>query len=451
MSSAGQDITDVQERIEMLVRSGDTTGLSEAVRDLHPSDVADVVEALDEEQRVALLSALPPDLASETLTEMEEGDERADLLSSLAPHKGAELLHEMADDDAADLIGALDPDEQKRILAALPVEEAGDLRGLLLYDEETAGGLMTTELVSVQASLTAHEALEAVRIQGREVEDFYTVFVVDERNRLVGTVRLDDLVTADPDDLVSNLAEAPVASVLPDVDQEEVGKLISRYNLAAIPVVNEFGVLLGRITFDDVIDVIEAEQTEDILRMAGVSDEEELRAGWPEAVRQRLPWLLVNLVTAFLAGLVPYFFGETIQNAVILASFMPVIAGMGGNTATQALAVTIRRLALADRPGEYLTMVRKEVLVGVVNGLAIGLATALVAAVVPGGDPRLGLVVLLSMWGNMGVAGLAGSVIPTMLDRLGVDPAIASSVFVTTLTDLCGFLLLLGLASAVLL
>ncbi len=443
------DLDNVRERLEEVIAGGDVDALHEMASELHPSDLADLVESLEEEEQVRLLSALPTELASETLVEMED---REDLLAVLHPEKGAELLHELPDDDAADLIGELEPEDRRRILEALPLDEAGDLRGLLLYHEETAGGLMTTEFVSVESTLSAREALDSVRIQGREVEDFYTVFVVDERRRLVGTLRLDDLVTADPDHRIEDLVEPVAASVLPDLDQEEVGRLMSRYNMVAIPVVNEFGVLLGRITFDDVIDVLEAEQTEDILLMAGMGhDEEALRHTWYESVRARLPWLFVNLLTAFAAAGVVYHFQQTIANSAIVAVFMPIIAGMGGNAGTQALAVAVRSIAVEGPSSRSMEVVIREVVVGLINGLALGAVTALVAWVIPNTNPRLGLVVLAAMWGNLVVAGFAGSFVPAVLDRLGIDPAIASSIFVTTFTDMCGFFLLLGLASAYLL
>jgi magnesium transporter len=450
MSTSDHDTERVQERLEALTHAGDVTAASELASELHPSDLADLVEGLDDDDQVALLHALPTELASETLVEMEGGEDRADLLTALSPERGAELLHELPDDDAADLIGELEPAEQHRLLEALPVDEAGELRGLLQYHEETAGGLMTTDLVSVEASQTARQALEKVRVRGREVEDFYTVFVVDAEDRLVGTLRLDDLVIADPAESIEALVEEPIATVLPDVDQERVGRLLSRYNLVAIPVVDERGVLLGRITFDDVIDVIEAEQTEDILRLAGIGNQEALRLSWWETVRSRLPWLLLNLATAMLAAFVVYIFSDTIENAVILAAIMPVIAGMGGNAGTQALAVTVRGIAIEGSPRRRSEVVVREVVVGVVNGAVLGVAVAGLAVWL-GGDPRLGWVVLAAMWANLVVAGFAGSMVPTVLYRMGVDPAVASSVFVTTLTDLCGFFFLLGLASAVLL
>ncbi len=452
MSTPADELEKIQERLASLAAAGDVEGLQAEVSALHPSDIADLVEWMDDEKhQVLLLSSLPADIASETLAEMESGEERADLLSALHPTKGAELLQELADDDAADLIGELEPEERRRILAALPVEDAGDLRGLLLYDEESAGGLMTTEFVSVLVTLTAAEAIEQVRLQGREVEDFYTVFVVDERDRLLGTVRLDNLIIAQPQDTVASLVEPVAASVRPDVDQEEVGRLISRYNLASIPVVNEFDVLLGRITFDDVIDVMEAEQTEDIFRLAGVGgDEEAVRYTWYESVRARLPWLFMNLLTASLSATVVYLFSGTIKNVVILASVMGMVAGMGGNAGTQALAVTVRSIAIERGTGrKHGLVVGREIMVGFVNGLVLGSILA-VAAVLVNGDPRLGLVVFLAMWGNQMVASFVGSFVPSVLDRVGIDPAVASSVFVTACTDLCGFLFLLGLATAVL-
>ncbi len=214
------------------------------------------------------------------------------------------------------------------------------------------------------------------------------------------------------------------------------------------------GVLLGRITFDDVLDVIEAEQTEDILRLVGASEEEEIRGSWSETVQTRLPWLALNLLTASAAASVFWLFLDTVESIIILAALAPIIAALGGNAGTQALAVTVRRISLAGEGeighGPY-RAVGKEVLVGMVNGLVLGCAIAFLSLLIPGGNPMLGLVVLLAMWGNLIVAGFAGSFVPTILNRFGLDPAVASSVFVHTFTDLVGFFLLLGLATAILL
>lgn len=449
-----EDIEKVRLRLVELVEKGEEEAIRDLLKEIHPSDVADLVEALDtEEAQVAIMEALPVELASGALAEMDEEEDPQEILAALDPKKGAELLHELDYDDAVDLIAELEPEERAKILAALPMEEAGEIRGLLRYDEESAGGLMDTLLVRVESTISAGQAIAEVRKQGREVDDFYTVFVVDEGHHLLGTVPLDHLILADPLLPVIELVEPIQASVIPDEDQEEVSRLMSRYNLVSLPVVDRFGVLLGRITFDDVLDVMEAEQTEDILRLVGASEEEELRGSWSETVRIRLPWLALNLLTATAAASVVYFYRETVESIILLAVLAPIIAALGGNAGTQALAVTVRRISLAGEgelgTGPFVT-VGKELLVGLVNGAVLGAAIAGLSFFV-GGDPMLGVVVLLAMWGNLIVAGFAGSFVPSMLNRFGVDPAVASSVFVHTFTDLIGFFLLLGLATALLL
>ncbi len=451
-SQESNETGELREQLPELLRSGEAEYLQSRIGELHPSDIADLVESLDEEEdRLALLQVLPTEIASETLSEMEVEEHPEDLLAAMPPEQGAVLLQELEDDEVADLVGDLTPEDQDRILAAMSEEDASEIRDLLLYDEETAGGIMTTALVAIPRFLTAGQALDEVRQQGREVEEFYTSFVVDDRHRLVGTVPLNDLVLAEPSEPIAALIEPVPASVLPDTDQEEVGRLMRRYNLVSIPVVNAEGVLLGRITFDDVIDVLEEEQTEDILRLAGVPDEEELRFGWLDAIRVRLPWLALNLFTASAAASVVWIFEKTIEEAVILAAMMPVVAAMGGNAGTQSLAVTVRRIALSGGvQGRRFQPVFKELAVGFVNGLALGALAALLSVALEG-DPLLGVVVFLALWGNLMVAGFFGAFVPTILDRFGIDPAVASSVFVVTMTDFFGFLLLLGLATALLL
>ncbi len=444
---------DDQTRFEQLVakaRAGDSEGIAKLLDGLHPSDIADLLEHVDTSPlQLTVLRSLPPELASETLAEMEEGEEAAELLASLAPEKGALLLSELEVDDAADLIAEMDRPAQERILASLPTADAVELRELLEYGEETAGGLMTTDCVAIRAELSAEDAIREVRRQGREVGDFYSLFVIDATPEVLGTISLDDLILADPGQRVQELVVPLVASVTADTDQEEVGRLMARYNLVSIPVLDAQTRLLGRITFDDVLDVLEAEQTEDMLRLAGVGDEEEVRGGWWDAVRSRFPWLGLNLVTASIAASVIWFFADTIEGDVALVFMMPIIAALGGNAGVQSLAVTLRRITLAEGElGEQpWAAVGKELLVGLANGLLLGGLTALLASALFG-RPILGLVVLFAMWGNLIVATFAGAFVPTVLSRAGLDPAVASSVFVQTFTDLCGFLLLLGLAAA---
>jgi magnesium transporter len=437
------------DRMVELVRRGELALFTRRAHEFEPADLAEVLTALDERERVSVVQALPPELSSQALAEMPEEAHAEETLAALDPDLAAEIVDELDDDDAADILGELDRNTQEQILAA--VEDRSEVDRLLRYDEETAGGLMTTHMVSVTDASTTEQALEQIRRQAEEVEDFYQVFVVDSQSRLVGTLPFKDLVISRPDRPVREFMEEADIYVTPELDQEEVARLMARYNLPSVPVVDESGHLLGRVTFDDVIDVVEAETTEDLLKFGGVSPDEELAAGWQTAVRSRLPWLSINLGTAFLAGGVVYSFQHTIQQTLALAVWMPIIAGMGGNAGTQALAVTVRRLALGQLPVRVFTqVVVKEILVGVINGLAIGTVVGLVATLM-GEGYWLGLVVFLAMVGNLMVAGFAGAFIPILLERFGVDPAVASSIFVTTFTDVCGFLLLLGLAGWLLL
>ncbi|MBA3522514.1 MAG: magnesium transporter [Gemmatimonadales bacterium] len=437
------------DRMVELVRSGELSAFVRRAHDYEPADLADVLSALDDDERVTAVQALPPELSSQALAEMPEEAHAEDTLAALDPGRAAEIVEELEDDDAADILGELDPIKQERILAA--IEHRAEVDTLLRYDEETAGGRMTTHLVSVRDTATAAEALDEIRRQAEQVEEFYQVFVVDGDRRLVGILPFKDLVVSHPERQIREFMADADISVPPDLDQEEVARLMARYNLPSVAVVDEAGRLLGRVTFDDVIDVVEAETTEDMLKFGGVSPDEELGGSWTEAVRSRLPWLSINLITASLAGGVVFLFQDTVQRTVMLAVWMPVIAGMGGNAGTQALAVTVRRLALGLIPRDlFFQVVRKEVLVGLTNGLALGAVVGILAALT-GEQARLGLVVFLAMSGNLLVAGFAGGFIPVLLDRMGVDPAIASSIFVTAFTDVCGFLLLLGLAGWLLL
>ncbi|MDX2207069.1 MAG: magnesium transporter [Gemmatimonadales bacterium] len=437
------------EELVSLVREGHTSAFIERAWNLEPADLADVLATLDEDERLALVRVLPPELSSQALAEMSGDSHPEETLAALDPVQAAGIVEELEDDDAADLLGELEPEQQERILAE--VEDRRDVDRLLRYDDETAGGLMTTALVTVTELDTVGFALEAVRRQASDVVDVTEIFVVDTARRLVGTLSFKQLVVSGPEAQVRDVMEDAEIRVVPDEDQEDVARLMARYNVPSVPVVDASGRLLGRVTYDDVIDVTEAEATEDLLRFGGVSPDEELGGRWSSAVRSRLPWLYLNLLTAFMAASVVYFFEATIEQITALAIWMPIIAGMGGNAGTQSLAVTVRRLSLGQVPADRLrAVIQKEMLVGIINGLAIGLVVSLVSLLI-GAQWRLGLVVFLAMTGNLFVAGTAGSFVPVLLERMGIDPAIASSIFVTTLTDICGFGLLLGLASVLLL
>jgi len=434
-----------------LLREGKVSEFLARARLLDPADLADVLSLADEDERVEIAKLLPPDLTGEALIEMPAPAHAEDTLAALSPEQAADIVEGMPDDDAADLLGELSPEQQQRILAQVDFAERRTVEQLLQYAEDTAGGLMTGAMVTVEQDATVHEAIESIRRQAEAVEDFSETYVLDPQRRLTGVLAFKNLVLGAPERPVRELMLEPVVTVAPEMDQEEVARLMARYNVPSIPVVDRGRRLLGLITFDDVTDVVEEEATEDLLRFGGVSAGEDLGARWFQAVKTRLPWLLVNLITAFVAAAVVALFTNVVRALPALAAWMTIISGMGGNAGTQALAVTVRRLALGlIAPSAFLAVIGKEVMVGLACGIANGIVVALVALAFRQ-PPMLGVVVSLAMVGNLFVAGFAGAFIPLVLERFAIDPAIASSVFVTTFTDVCGFALLLGLGGWLLL
>ncbi len=440
------------EQLIALWREGRLEDFSARADELEPADLADVLAAADEHERVEIVKRLPPSISGSALWEMASEEHAGETLAALEPAQAAGIVEELPDDDAADLLADLEPEDRARILAHVgDPDQRDEVVELLRYDSESAGGLMTTRVVTVLESATVGQALDEIRHQAEEVDDFSEAYVVTPLGRLIGVMTFKRLVLSSPGSPVREAMEEHEVTVRPETDQEEVARLMARYNVSSIPVVTADDRLLGRITFDDVMDVGEAEATEDLLRFGGVSGDEDLGAGWREAVRSRLPWLLVNMVTAYVAAMVPLYFGSTIERIGFVAAYMGMVAGMGGNTGVQALAVNVRRLALGQVDfSQFGGVLRKEITVGFVNGMLTGLVAGAGAALIQG-NPMFGLVVFIAMAGNLFVAGFAGAFIPLLLKRVGIDPALASSVFVTALTDTCGFFLLLGLSTALLL
>ncbi|WP_256010549.1 magnesium transporter [Desertivirga xinjiangensis] len=449
MQSFELDKTDIQRITQAL--EGDDEALKVLLAEYHASEIAILFEGLSQEAREYIINILPSDIASEVISEMDAEIHPEKILGNLHPEKRSEIVEELDYDDATDIISQLSEKQQEEILEGLDAEDASHIRALLNYDEDTAGGLMNTQVLKVNSGLTKKEALDEIIRLSEEIEEFYTINVVDNDNRLVGIVSLKDIIKSKYTVHIRELVKDDFVYVTADTDQEEVAKLLSQYNLTSIPVVDDKMKLLGRITFDDVIDVLQEENTEDILKISGVSEDEELSGNWREAIKSRLPWLVLNLGTAFLASSVIRHFEPTITHLVILSGYMTMIAGMGGNAATQALAVTVRRISLNDLTDKqaYQT-VFKELTVGLINGAIIGCIIFLFA-VFYDRNPMLGLVVFLAMTGNLLIAGITGASIPLLLKRIGIDPAIASSIIITTFTDVLGFLLLLGMASKLLL
>ncbi|AMP98345.1 magnesium transporter [Pedobacter cryoconitis] len=431
--------------------NGSDNQLAVILDEYHASEIAILFESLTQEDRQRIINLLPVETASEIFAEMHEEAHPEELLFQLHPDKRTEIVEELDYDDATDIISQLEEHEQKEILEDLSEDDASHIRNLLSYDEDTAGGLMNTEFIRIQLHLKKKDAIDEIIRQSEEIEEFYTIFVVDEQNVFQGIVSLKDIIKAKGNVEITSLVKSDVAWVSPDTDQEEVARLISQYNITSIPVLDNQMKLLGRVTFDDVIDVLEDENTEDILKISGVSEDEELSGNWVEAVKSRLPWLIINLGTAFLASAVVRHFEPTIAKIAVLSAYMTIIAGMGGNAATQALAVTVRRISLYDlTDNQAYRTVLKEFTVGLINGAVTGLIVFIFALVFDA-NPLLGLVIFLAMTGNLVIAGVTGAGIPLILKRVGIDPAIASSIIITTFTDVFGFLLLLGMASKLLL
>ena len=438
----------VLDSVKRLLRIGATANLLNLLQKQHPADLAQIFGTLLDAERSAVFTLLvdrQPKLAMETISEMgpEPG---AHLLTGRSAEDIAKLLHELPSDDAAALIDYLPEELSREVLELMRRRESGQVESLLEYGEQTAGRIMNPAVFALNEDLTVGEAITALQ-NSRDVEMVFYLYVVDVRRHLVGVTSLRRLLLVSPETPLKRIMTPDVISVRVDTDQEEVARQVASYNLLAVPVVDEENKLVGVVTVDDVIDVIKDEATEDLLRLAGVSGDERVATPAGEAIRKRLPWLGVNLVTAFVAASVVALFESTIQQVTALAIFMPIVAGMGGNAATQTLTVIVRGLALGELEwANARKALTKEALIGVGNGLALGTVAAGVAWATKN-DPMLGLLLGMAMVCNMFVAATAGTLVPLGLKALKIDPALASSVFITTFTDVVGFASFLGLAT----
>jgi magnesium transporter len=439
----------VLDSVKRLMRMGATANLVNLLQKQHPADLAQLFSELAEKDRQAaftLLAERNSKLAMEALSELSP-EAGAALLADRSAEEIVRLTQELPSDDAAALIDYLPEELSNAVLELLQKRPAGDAVGdLLEYKEQTAGRIMNPKVFALAEDMTAGEAITA--LQGsRDVEVVFYLYVIDVRRHLVGVVSLRRLLLVSPETPLKRIMTTDIISVRVDTDQEEVARQVASYNLLAIPVVDEENKLVGVITVDDVIDVIKDEATEDVYRLAGVAGDDRVFATAAESLRKRVPWLEVNLVTAFIAASVVALFEGTISQVTALAVFMPVVAGMGGNAATQTLTVIVRGIALGELTwANSRKALVKEALVGLGNGLACGLVAAIVVWAWKG-DPWLGAILLGAMVINMFVAATAGTLIPLMLRALKIDPALASSVFITTLTDVFGFASFLGLGT----
>jgi len=438
----------VLDSVRRLLRIGATANLLNLLQKQHPADLAQVYGELQDHECQAVFALLVernPRLAMESVSEM--GPERgAQMLTGRSAEEAAKLLQEIPSDDAAALIDYLPEELAREVLELMRRRESGQVESLLEYGEQTAGRIMNPAVFALSEDLTVGEAITALQ-SSRDVEMVFYLYVVDARRHLVGVTSLRRLLLVSPETPLKRIMTPDVISVRVDTDQEEVARQVASYNLLAVPAVDEENKLVGVVTVDDVIDVIKDEATEDLYRMAGVSGDERIATPAFEALRKRLPWLGVNLGTAFMASSVVALFESTISRATALAVFMPIVAGMGGNAATQTLTVVVRGLALGELSwANARKVLLKEVTVGVGNGVVLGVVAALVAWVTKG-NPMLGLLLGMAMLCNMVVATTAGTLVPLGLKALKVDPALGSSVFITTATDVVGFASFLGFAT----
>jgi magnesium transporter len=439
----------VLDSVRRLQRMGATANLVNVLQKQHPADLAQLLSELnakDRQSAFTLLAERHPKLAMEGLSELgpEAG---AALLADRSAEDIVKLTQELPSDDAAAIIDYLPDELSAAVLELMQKRPAGgDVGDLLEYPEQTAGRIMNPKVFALAEDMTAGEAITALQ-SSRDVEVVFYLYVIDARRHLVGVVSLRRLLLVSPPTPLKRIMTTDLISVRVDTDQEEVARQVASYNLLAIPVVDEENKLVGVITVDDVIDVIKDEATEDVYRLAGVASDDRVFTTAGDSLRKRLPWLLVNLATAFLAAAVVGRFTATIGAVTVLAAFMPVVAGMGGNAATQTLTVIVRGIALGELTwSNSRKALFKEAAVGLGNGFACGVVGGLVVWLFTH-DLMLGVILAMAMVINMFVAATAGTLIPLGLRALKVDPALASSVFITTLTDVFGFFSFLGLAT----
>ncbi len=417
----------------------------------HPADLAEHIEALPMAEQLALLATLPPEEAAEALAELDE-HVRVDILENIAPTLASSLVAAMSPDDAADILDELEVGHRDELLNSLDSEDAAEIRSLMAYDPDTAGGVMNTEVFTLDQNLTVDQAIAKIRGGLEETEIPYYAYVVDRENRLNGVLSLRDIMLARPGTRLSeNIKGQNVIEVAATADREEVARIMAHYNFMALPVVDDKGRFLGVVTHDDVIDIIQEIASEDMLGMVGAGQDETVDTPWFDSVRMRVPWLLVNMVNSALSAAVVWLFDGSIAQMAVLAVLMPMVANQAGNTGQQALAVMIRQLATEKFEARRAwKAVLREGRIGLVNGCIVGVLVWIGVFLFTAAAP-LATVMVAALLTDMLLGALAGASIPLLLKWLKRDPAQASSIFLTAITDGAGFFIFLGLATLFLL
>jgi magnesium transporter len=434
------------EEVKGFIEQENRASLKRLIDDTRPADLADLIEHLNPHERIFIIKLLEPEGAGEVLVEIEPPVQER-ILSDLDTQAISDIVEELDSDDAADLVGDLPAERAKEIIEAVGEEVSGELEKLLPYPEDTAGGIMALEFIAVKADAAVQNAIESIREKRKEVENLYYLWVVDDFERLVGVISLKDLVLEPPQRRINEIMNPEVISVDVHRDQEEVAQLVKKYNLVNMPVVDEHNRLVGRITHDDIIDVIEEEVDEDIARMAGVIDQEIAEESTIKISRARLPWLIAGLFGGLLAAVVINQFEASLKKILALSFFFPVVMAMAGNTGTQAATVVVRGLATGDIGLVNIwKRVWLEIRVALINGVICGV---LLGAIVGYwlSDYGLGAVVAFSLMLIILNSGFIGASVPLTLKRLNIDPALATGPFVTTSNDILSLLIYLGLVT----
>ena len=438
---------DKNQILEFILESPFETIL-EQIDEIHPVDFLEALGEFDDDPLI-ILEKLPDEYVA-LLLDYAEDDEKFNLLSLFSKNRQAQIISEMSSDELVDLLGTLDEDEQNEIITNMNTEEVEEVKALLSYDPESAGGIMATEFISIKETDTVNETINYLRTMAPDSETPYYIYVVDDLDVLKGVVPLRQIIVSTPDTLIKDIMIENIISAPVDMDQEEVSHIFEKYGFMAIPVVDHNGKILGIITVDDVMEIMKEEYTEDMFRLAGLDEEEKVAGTVIGAIKSRLPWLLVNLVTATLAAKTVSLFENTIAQIVALATFMPMVAGMGGNAGSQTLTLIIRGIAIGEISYEnQADILKKEIAIGIINGLCIGLVVGVLGYFWVG-SLAFGFVIGTAMLLNLIVATISGYLVPILLKKVGIDPALASAVFVTTVTDVLGFFFFLGLATVML-
>ncbi|HEY0011502.1 MAG TPA: magnesium transporter [Allosphingosinicella sp.] len=430
-----------------LVEAGNIDAARAALEPLHPADVADLFELVDHNQRVALASALADFLDADVIAEMNDWV-REEIVDTLEPSEVAEIAGEMETDDAVAMIEDMEEDEQRAVLRQLDPDDRAAIEQALSYPEESAGRLMQRDLIAVPEHWTVGQVIDYLRAGDGLATDFWEVFVVDQRHHPVGTMLLSWILRAQRHIRVSEIMRREQTLIPVDMDQEEVALRFQKYALISAAVTDLSGRLVGVVTVDDIVHIIQEEASEDVLLMSGAGDEGDINQPLRDSYRARVRWLIANLATAVVASSIIWNFGAAIEEMFALAALMPIVASIGGNAGTQTMAVAVRALAMNQLTrSNTMRTVWREMRLALLNGLTVASLVGIVAGTIFM-NPALGGVIAAAMLINILIAGLAGVVLPVLLDRFGQDPAVASSVFLTMITDSMGFLAFLGLAVA---